>query len=975
MSPLRDFAASADGRFVVFQGWAPNLLDGFSIRYSTVFVLDVETNELVPVSRSYVDPAISANHYSGSPAISADASTVVFESRATDLVPGYSGTGFQVYAADRLTGDVSLVSRAWDDPLRGSTGGSTPLAVSADGRFIYFWNSGGDLVPDYSDADSNYQIYLADRMTGEVRLVTRSLGQPSIGATGTIWDTSMSADGSCLAISSAGADLVPGDSGSGYHVYLFDRLSGSVALVSHSYSDPQAYANGRSLGAVLSSDGSTLVYNSRATDLLSGPVQQQDNIFSFDLSAQQHTLVSSRFGAPEEAANGESSLASVSTDGRYVTFSTKATDFFEVPLLASSNQIAWLDRATGDRRLVSHSPDGPTWPSAGGSLRSLVSDDGARVTFESAAWDLVTPPLPVLSPIQLFAWSSDTEQVDLVSVAYSGTEGSTDQVTLLWMAGNGSTAILDSAGWNLAAGDWNRGQDIFRADLESPSLLPISRRAPGLPAAGTGNLWSRFSNSGGISEDGRFSLFWSYAENLTPDSPRGVSPEPSLYFCDADSDALERIGAQFYAVSGYSTGHRPMSSNGQVFGFSATMQEGDDHHQAIIHDHRDSSDRLVSHRFDDSSAPGNDDSVPVAVSPNGQRVIVWSRATDLVPTFSGSGLQLYVYDLISGSQRLVTHRPGTLFSAAAGNHSLLGTSYDGRWVVFGSDSEELLPLGSAAQSQIYLFDMSDSSISLVSHAAGSPTTPSQAGAWSNPITVSQDGRFVAFRSSSGDLLGLPASFPEQQVFVWDRLTQSHRLATPDFEVPLAGANGESSEVRISRDGRFLTYLSTATNLTPGFEGPAGQVFRTEIATGDVRLVTRSHIDPSRGASSDSWAPSISADGRRIAFYSVANDLIASSPLFKVHVYVWEAEDNSISSLTLPPPQTPVPTPNDIPLAQISPDGRRVLFEHTASYLVERDWNQQHGAWDVFLATETQPGLVFLDGFSSGDTSRWSTTAP
>jgi len=992
-SAVEGYSASVDGRFVVFNGWSPNLLPDFTIRNSTVFIRDAESGVLFPVSTNFADPSSGANHYSGSPEISTDGSTVVFESRATDLVSGYSGTGMQVFAWNRLTGEVDLISRAWNDPLRGATGGSRPLAVSADGRFVYFWNYGGDLLPDYAGPDSNEQIYLADRATGEVKLITRALGQPAVGATGTIWDSSMSADGRYLAFSSAGANLLPGDSGEGYHVYLFDRLSGSLALASRSASAPQTYANGTSLGAVLSADGSTLAFDSWATDLLPVPIQQQRNIFVVELSTQQYSLVSSQFDVPGASANGESSLASLSADGRFVTFSTKATDWFEVPLTTSSEQVAWLDRSSGERRLVSHIPGSTTLPSAGGNFQSMVSADGRRVVFESLAWDLSIPPLPLWNPTQVFTWSSETENVDLVSADFSLPEGSQDHVDLLWLAQDGLTTVIDSAGGNLVDGDWNRGKDIFRADLDTLSLSPISRRDPALPAARTGNLWSRFSDSGWVSEDGRFSLFWSYGENLTPDSPRGVSPDPSLYLYDAHSDELERIGSQYFVVTGFSKipskdrggklaslggyyfEHRPMSSSGKIFGYGAIPQEGDPHVQSIVHDHGDSSDRLVSHRFDDATVGGNDTSIPVAVSPDGHRVILWSRATDLVPSYTGTGMQLFLYDLTNGIQRLVTHLPGALSSGADGNHRLLGTSYDGRWIFFGSDSVELLPLGSASEHQIYMFDALDSSISLVSHAAGSATIPCQAGAWSTPATVSQDGRFVAFHSTSADLMGLPASFPEGQIFVWDRLSHLHRLATPAFDVPLAGANGGSSDVRISRDGRFLTFRSTATNLTSGFEGPAGQIYRTELASADVRLVSRSHTNPSRGASSDSWAPSISADGRRIAFFSVANDLIASSSLFKVHAYLWEALDDSILGLTLPPPETPVPNPNDIPLAQISADGRRVIFEHHTGYLVERDWNQDHGAWDVFLATETPPGLIFLDGFSSGDTSRWSVAAP
>jgi hypothetical protein len=153
-----------------------------------------------------------------------------------------------------------------------------------------------------------------------------------------------------------------------------------------------------------------------------------------------------------------------------------------------------------------------------------------------------------------------------------------------------------------------------------------------------------------------------------------------------------------------------------------------------------------------------------------------------------------------------------------------------------------------------------------------------------------------------------------------------------------------------------------------------QAYLFERATGAIRLVSRSTAGSNRGAEVGVWeVPTISADGSRIAIFSASRDLMAGAPNSGAHVYLYEVASDAFSVLTAPPDSRQVSLTSPI-LPEISADGRSVVFAYPADYLTERDWNQEMGARDVFVATEEVPGLIFLDGFSSGDTSRWSAIA-
>ena len=153
--------------------------------------------------------------------------------------------------AEGAQGPVRLVSAAEpallaDTAASASTFGYEPLGsqVSADGRFVVYVSQADDLVPGQPAGDDG-AVYLFDRVTGVTSLVSHRVGSLSIPASGESAAPVISADGSKVVFTSTALDVVPGQSCSGCmddarSVFLYDRVSGATALVSHLSGSPAA---------------------------------------------------------------------------------------------------------------------------------------------------------------------------------------------------------------------------------------------------------------------------------------------------------------------------------------------------------------------------------------------------------------------------------------------------------------------------------------------------------------------------------------------------------------------------------------------------------------------------------------------------------------------------------------------------------------------------------------------------------------
>lgn len=266
---------SGDGRFVSFVSLADNLHDGDSNGVSDVYVYDNDDGQLELVS---VDgTGAQANHHSKYAVISDDGRYVVYQSLANNLVNGDDNQMWDVYLRDRQEGVTELISRSLDGGV-GSMESQRP-SISADGRFVAFESWADDLVA----ADENYysDVFVMDRHTGQVELM--SVGHDGQQADYVNGGAVISADGRFVAFSSLAGNLVPNDHNQTYDVYMRDRQSNRTQLISINV-DGQA-GGGTSISPALTAGGSYIVFDSGAADLVANDTNERIDVFVFNTPA------------------------------------------------------------------------------------------------------------------------------------------------------------------------------------------------------------------------------------------------------------------------------------------------------------------------------------------------------------------------------------------------------------------------------------------------------------------------------------------------------------------------------------------------------------------------------------------------------------------------------------------------------------------------------------------------------------------
>jgi WD40-like Beta Propeller Repeat len=367
---------SAGGRFVVFESDASNLVSGDTNRYKDIFVRDLLTRQTGRVSIS--SSGRQGNNQSEQPFVSEDGRFVAFQSDASNLVSGDTNLNTDIFVHDRQTGQTSRVSIS-SSGVQGN-GKSERPCISADGRFVAFQSDAGNLV----DGDTNGlpDVFVYDRTTGQTSRVSLS----SSGVQGDQWsgEPSISADGRFVAFHSAATNLDSGDTNGDMDIFVHDRQTGQTSRVSLSSSGEQG--NAHSMWPFISADGRFVAFSSEATNLVSGDTNGYRDIFLRDRQTGQTSLVS--LSSSDEQGNSNSWITtSISSDGRYVVFDSNASNMVSGDTNGTSD-IFLRDRQSGQTSLVSLSSDGEQGNNA--SNAPSISADGRIVAFWSNASNLVS---------------------------------------------------------------------------------------------------------------------------------------------------------------------------------------------------------------------------------------------------------------------------------------------------------------------------------------------------------------------------------------------------------------------------------------------------------------------------------------------------------------------------------------------------------------------------------------------------------
>ena len=297
-----------DGVTVVFDSGATDIVPGDTNGVGDVFLSQVDAGSVIRVSET---AAGEANGGSFEPRISADGSTIVFTGFATNLLPGVA-TVPQVYRYDVPTGQLSL--------LVPSAGAGSPYtsspAVTAGGRFVAYASS---TQGEYGDDNYYGDVFLVDTKTGATEQISVATdGMPGNFFSG---NPSISLTGQLVAFESEADNLAPDDSNTVFDVFVRDRASKTTRLVSR---NPAGLpGNGDSMTPLIANGGEGVVFGSQASDLVAGDTNDAYDVFYADLATGAVTRLS--VGAGGVQANGDSYPDAV-YGGRYLVFSTYATN-------------------------------------------------------------------------------------------------------------------------------------------------------------------------------------------------------------------------------------------------------------------------------------------------------------------------------------------------------------------------------------------------------------------------------------------------------------------------------------------------------------------------------------------------------------------------------------------------------------------------------------------------------------------------
>lgn len=384
---------------------------------------------------------------SARPRASTTGQFVVFQSNATNLVAGDTNAATDVFVRDRTAGTTTRVSVITGGGQ--ANGASTEPSISADGRYVTFTSAATNLVA--GDTNLVNDVFLHDRTTGvTTRISVDAVGAQANGASG---ESFITADATQVAFTSAASNLVAGDANGVADIFLKTLATG--AIVRASVSSAGVEANAASRNPTTTSSGLFVVFTSDATNLVAGDGNAAADVFMRSIVGSATARVSVDAGGAD--SDGPSENAWVSSDGTVIAFESDATDLVAGDANAARDVFA-RNTVASTTALVSVDTAGAQ--GNGASVNGSPSSGGRYVSFTSSATNLVTGDLNGAADVFVRdTLAGRTRRASLSSTSVEANGASSVSA----MTPDGLGVMFDAVATNLAAGDTNAVQDVFAA--------------------------------------------------------------------------------------------------------------------------------------------------------------------------------------------------------------------------------------------------------------------------------------------------------------------------------------------------------------------------------------------------------------------------------------------------------------------------------------------------------------------------------
>ena len=422
---------SADGRFVAFSDTAGGLVEGDTNRESDIFVRDRLTNTTERISIANDGSENTRPAYN--PRISSDGRYVVFESVTNDLDDTTIEAASGIFLYDRTSKTVERV--ALDSEGNVGMGAASNADISADSRYVVFQSAASNLVAD--DTNEENDIFVRDLLNKTTERISIGLDdQQSDGSSGS---PALSADGRYIAFASSASNLVEDDTNNSGDVFVYDRETKSIERVSV---DSEGLEGNRFSNAPhISADGRYVSYSSAATNLVEGDTNGVGDVFVRDRLNQTTERIS--LASSGEQSNGFSFSHGISAGGRYVSYSSVATNLADSDVNRARDVFVY-DRTTQTAQLISRNEAGIEGNSE--SRESVFSADGRFIAFQSSASNLVGDDTNGRTDIFVYAgdFSEDVDEEDPGVTPVLGTEGQTAENRIINLTQAASSTVTAS---------------------------------------------------------------------------------------------------------------------------------------------------------------------------------------------------------------------------------------------------------------------------------------------------------------------------------------------------------------------------------------------------------------------------------------------------------------------------------------------------------------------------------------------------
>jgi Tol biopolymer transport system component len=376
----------------------------------------------------------------------------------------------------------------------------------------------------------------------------------------------ISADGRFVAFYSEASNLVAGDTNRARDVFVHDRQTGETTRVS--VASDGAQANGPSFAPAISGDGRYVVFSSSASNLVPGDTNNADDIYLRDRVANTTTRIS--MGEAGTQPNAGSYAPAISTNGNVIAYESDASNLVRGDTNGERDVFVY-DRSSGTTTRVSVSSSGTEGDAPSG--QAALDADGGIVAFSSFADNLI--PVDENFTADVFVYDRAAATTTRVSV-YTGDYEADGNSFHPSLSADGRFVAYDSDSFNLAWFDPDEGPDVYVWDRAAGVISTAS-------VDDAGNLGNDSSAEPSISADGRYVAYWSDATDIVPGDENSAS---DIMFFDRQSGGADRLSVTNAGQEADGESTKPsMSADGTLVAYQSAatnLVSGDSNHKTDI---------------------------------------------------------------------------------------------------------------------------------------------------------------------------------------------------------------------------------------------------------------------------------------------------------------------------------------------------------------------------------------------------------